>query len=321
MNLSLRLICFALLLALLLSRAPAADSGVITGKVTDTEGKPIAGATVQLSRFGELKPTATVATDKSGQFRAEKLSPGKWTLAWKAKGYSEKYETTGGWPSFRVPTTVVVAPGDSKSITLVMRPNAFLYGRVTDTNGRPITNQPVWLVAAPSNHGQPIHPKVMCDGRGFYELEFGDAREPGFGLHVPGRSGYGPFTEFTLEDGKRTRVDFQLVRGASVSGRVLAADGKTPVAGASVGTPQPDSATSHPFRAWVQNNWLNVEWLYAAETNADGCFLLLLNPGVEYTLHAYSKTHMSVYEEDPKVRLRDGEHRNGFRLLLKDGFL
>ena len=345
MNSTLRFLFLIYLLACLLSRASAADTGSIVGNVTDDVGKPIARATVLFFRSDDPRRSVTAAvTDKSGRFRAHGLALGAWRLEWKAKGYYEEHGfQEGPQPYWQGPMVVVAEPDNRKVITLVMRRNAILYGRVTDIDGKPITRRTVWLVSAPSMHFNVIHPKVRCDSHGLYKMEFSLGREPGFGLYVPGMTGYGPFTLFTLEDGKRTRVDFQLVRGASISGRVLAADGKTPVAGASVHTIEPNYIVWLPFRAWLQNDasrysgfgggfgqapfpvparidhkydTLHVVWPDPPRTDADGYFDLPLNPDVEYTLHAYDLPRMSVYAEDPKVRLHDGEHRSGLIFLL-----
>jgi hypothetical protein len=37
-----------------------------------------------------------------------------------------------------------------------------------------------------------------------------------------------------------------------------------------------------------------------------------------YTLHAGTPMHRNVPEKAPKVRLRDGEHRAGFKLVLEE---
>lgn len=351
MKLTLRVLFLVLLLGCLLSRVWAADAGLLTGKVTDASGKPLARVTVRLVSMGNPRHRFQAVTDKSGRFRIGRLASGEWTVKWKAKGYFEKADLDGGpFPPWRSLSRLMVAPGEHRVVTLVMQPDAVLYGRVTDTDGRPITRRLVWLVGATLPGGGNRTPtfRVRCDGRGFYRMEFGFEREPGFGAYVPGKAGYGPFTAFALEDGKRTRVDLHLVRGASVSGRVLAADGKTPVVGALVASSGAYDYPSVPFHASVerafralvqkdpprpsfgiqgglsasisfsaQDDTVHVVWETSGTTDAEGYFDLPLNPNIDYTLHAYSPSHPGGSEDDPKVRLRDGEHRPGFIFVLR----
>ncbi len=94
-------------------------------------------------------------------------------------------------------------------------------------------------------HGQTTAIRIKLDQKGCYEFAFPYGGRKGdngemmpitayWGLVVPGDDQYAPFAAYELNDGQRTRLDFTLVRTAVVTGQVLAADGKTPVEGASV---------------------------------------------------------------------------------------
>ena len=52
MKLTVRVFFLVPLLACLLSRAWAVDAGLLTGKVTDADGKPLARVTVRLVSMG-----------------------------------------------------------------------------------------------------------------------------------------------------------------------------------------------------------------------------------------------------------------------------
>jgi hypothetical protein len=74
-----------------------------------------------------------------------------------------------------------------------------------------------------------------------------------------------------------TRVDFELVAGGAIAGKVLAADGKVPVEGAMVATVSPDTAALDPPQTGLTSR--------TATTDESGAFELKhLMPG-EYEIH------------------------------------
>ncbi len=68
-------------LTLLTGLAHASTFGSIRGRVTDTAGKPVAGAKVTLAGGG------SVATDKSGDYDLEGIDPGAYQMEAVKKGY------------------------------------------------------------------------------------------------------------------------------------------------------------------------------------------------------------------------------------------
>ncbi|MES2459862.1 MAG: carboxypeptidase-like regulatory domain-containing protein, partial [Armatimonadota bacterium] len=295
------------------NRAPAnkaptvRHTGVITGQVVTLKGKPVRDANVLLfgphpgPRPPEIAKSEfifSVRADSRGRFRATKLPPGKWWLKCAAKGYFELHNGPSGPmgepPS--LPTAAVVGTDNTTASTaaesiqpvvLVMHPQSVLWGQVLDSEGRPVTNQNVWLIWGPNGHGGDSYDSMPVDAQGFYQKEFNDypsimtfpsfpievkeevqaevkederpeeQSEKRLGMFAPGHPGYGPMHQFVLPSGKRTRQDFQLVRGATVSGTVYASDGKTPVAGATISGSRVPLANGHrdsavfPFEARV----------------------------------------------------------------------
>ncbi len=304
------------------------------------------------------KRFVTVRANSLGQFRAERLPPGSWLLQCEAEGYFQLHEQEGqgmfGLGTKQIEVTAVVGAdsGAGRSapepVLLVMRQVAVLRTRVFDSDGRPVTNQKVSLILLGGGHWPDGHENVSVDSQGFFEKEYRiypnlpdnrfppfpiekrdpefpivyDAQEMGesFGLSVPGRSGYGPVTTFTLQSGKRTRQDFRLVRGASVSGTVYETDGKTPVAGARVGT-------DHVYGPFEFDGKVSppLTWERSVETDAEGHYTKRVDPGVE-TIMTTAKEIGTGPPGGPlqrkgtkehAVRLRDGEHRKGIDFILK----
>ncbi len=319
--------CFVLSLVLFLTLRAlhAADTGTITGTVTDPDGKPIAGAVVTLTpaRGAGSGGSVTATSNKDGAFRAEGLTLGEWNFSVKAPGYYEKKTwepVSGGGQRLRIHPGVVLAPSNSNgTVALTLRPVSVLYGRVVTADGKPVVNQRLWFVYEFSTLVGQVAESVQCDAFGFYRHVLPYEGENKFGAFHEGSGQYLPLTTFTYVGGKQTRHDIRLVRGASVSGRVVAADGRTPVEGASIGAEYDSLEGGSPaFSAVVTNYGLDVDWGHNARSGADGSFRLPVNPGMTYTLRASTAEYCNVDYKAPKVRLRDGVHRAGFKLVLDD---
>src|SRR5678809_926862 len=84
-------VCLALLLATVIFLTPAiAQSifGTILGTVTDPSGAVMPGVTVTVTNQGE-NISRDVKTDAQGNYRAENMKAGIYTLAVKASGFKE----------------------------------------------------------------------------------------------------------------------------------------------------------------------------------------------------------------------------------------
>lgn len=322
-----------LLAFLLIQPVPqAASTGVITGKVIDPAGKPIADAVVTLARRRSdgREDSVTATSDKDGAFRAGNLAFDGWSFSVKASGCYEKktWEPVGdGTQRLRIHPRVVLSPSSSNgTVELVLRPVSVLCGRVFTASGRLVADQRIWLVYPFSTLIGNVQKPLYCDAAGYYHEVLGYEGVDQFGVFDEVSGNYLPLTKFTYVGGKQTRRDIRLIRGAGVSGRVVAADGKTPVVHVSVGGEYDYFENGSPaFRAQVKGDILSVDWS-GAKTDANGTFYLPLNPGMTYTLHAIGPTLGGTYyyntpETAPKVRLRDGEQRNGLRLVLDDKYV
>jgi protocatechuate 3,4-dioxygenase beta subunit len=102
------------------------ESATITGRVTDTSGKPIGGATLQLSGISRGRAPApqpyTTTTASDGVYSFTGIDPGNHTLKVIRAGY--------------IPAEV---PADgSKNIDLALTPASSISGKITDENGDPV---------------------------------------------------------------------------------------------------------------------------------------------------------------------------------------
>jgi RNA polymerase sigma-70 factor (ECF subfamily) len=104
---------------------------VVTGRVVDTDGRGIAGATVR-ARWADERSTAS---DADGAFRVA-VARGQGPLTVEARA-----ENT-------FPARQTMQPGaldTSSAISLVLAPAVVLHGQVTDQNGRAVVRAHVWL--------------------------------------------------------------------------------------------------------------------------------------------------------------------------------
>ena len=80
-------VCFVLLLTCTsLSLAQTAETGALTGTVTDPSGGVIAGATVTVTNLGTGQ-TRTTTTDANGSYKFSLLPPGNYSVKFSAAGF------------------------------------------------------------------------------------------------------------------------------------------------------------------------------------------------------------------------------------------
>jgi protocatechuate 3,4-dioxygenase beta subunit len=148
---------------------------VITGRITDEFGEPIANAGVQVQRYqygpgGQRRLTfagqnAFASTDDLGQFRAFGLMPGEYVISANARagfalaqGASGANDTNEGYPPTYYPgttnpaeaQTITVGLGDELSIqlTLMAVRMARISGTVVDSEGKPVSGAMLTLRSA-----------------------------------------------------------------------------------------------------------------------------------------------------------------------------
>lgn len=117
--------------------AVGCEAATYTGKVTGTDGKPIAGAKVAAYAYCEgIKDEVRTETDKSGRFQVK--MPDHKGHGGKCVGvFAEAYKS--GW----TPKSGKLTP---KPTTLQLEPAGQVWGTVVDSNGRPVAGASVELI-------------------------------------------------------------------------------------------------------------------------------------------------------------------------------
>lgn len=94
MHISSRKVCFAVvcLIVLMLALPAAAQNRVFKGKITDSKGQPIAGATILIQGLESKARTYNTKTDKKGNFIYMGLPDGFYYVAARAQGFTPAYK-------------------------------------------------------------------------------------------------------------------------------------------------------------------------------------------------------------------------------------
>lgn len=209
-------------------------SGAITGRVINSAGEPLPGASVSAASLtGARSQTATA--NSNGEFKIEGLEPGLFRLFSGMTGYVSSTPPTSN-------DSVYYRIGDSVTLTLIK--GAVITGTVTGPNG-PLVGVGVFVTRMRDEEGKKLTPPVTwrersTDDRGifrFYGLQPGAyivwAAKPRIGMIVPSAYDddaptYFPSgtrdtaTEITLRDGDEitTDIQYRAEPGHAVSGHV-----------------------------------------------------------------------------------------------------
>jgi protocatechuate 3,4-dioxygenase beta subunit len=208
-----------LVLALVALTTPL--SAAVKGTVMNMAGAPLAGARVEAylpessearaERFLAENPRraaiASATTDTAGNFSLDVKKQPAVDVAVEAAGHE--------------PFTLVLA-GDDDAGAIALRVAPRVTGLIT-ASGKPIANARVMFLNGISEHG------ATTDAEGRYTAPDPRIWALQMRVHHPE---FAPLLERT--SGRKLSPNQKLVPGISVSGRVLAEDGRTPVAGAKV---------------------------------------------------------------------------------------
>ena len=143
------------------------EQRVITGRVINESGQPLAGATIFVRSIGASGGQQT-ATDSEGNFKAQGLDPGTYQLFANLPAYIPD-------PPFGDPNTPVTyyRPGDSATLTLIK--GGVIAGTVTNNMGEPLVNANVRALRVRDAEGKPVVfgnqvREKPTDDRGYYRI-------------------------------------------------------------------------------------------------------------------------------------------------------
>ncbi|MBV8761990.1 MAG: carboxypeptidase regulatory-like domain-containing protein, partial [Deltaproteobacteria bacterium] len=204
-------------------QAPATLSGRVTRK---PDGAPVANATVSIARaelgaefLPSQAPTLVTQTDASGQWR-QPIAPGTYILAATAPGLLPE----------ALPKLVVGEGEQRGGLDFALEAGGTLVkGTVTDVGGGPIAGARITLKRSEdfSLTGQPDF-ATLTGQDGTYQLQ---VRDGDYSVHAA-HDDYTKAQKSIEVKGKPITVDFTLVPGGSIKGRVIARESGKPVAGA-----------------------------------------------------------------------------------------
>ena len=182
-------------------------------RAVDARGRPVAGASLRMwrqSEGGDGMADRRIVADAHGKGTFDRLAAGSWAML------AAEHPAWGApqWQRVEFPLS------GSAEVEIVLPEGRTIQGRVTDADtGAPIPNARVGL-------GWTLYKAVRTDETGRYELEgWTGAFYVDLYAIAPGYCGV------SHRAPTKDSVDFELQRGARITGRVVSADG-TPVVGA-----------------------------------------------------------------------------------------
>ncbi|HLG14833.1 MAG TPA: carboxypeptidase-like regulatory domain-containing protein [Blastocatellia bacterium] len=267
------------------SRAAREATGAITGRVT-IGGKPVAGLTVALlgpETNPPPSPLSKTSTDDEGAYRLTRLPAGQYRVVPFGPALVIQDEANPAQPGRRVS----VADGETvDKIDFALKRGGVITGRVTDTDGRPLTGQRVTLIRIDARGQKPVDwlinpPMYVIDDRGIYRIfglpagryivSAGEAASAGL-TRIGNAAGYHPLTfhpsvtdatkatVIELEEGQEA-TGTDIVVGAvmqtfEASGRIIDAESGRPVPNILYGwaAAGPDGKTNQGYTYGYQAN-------------------------------------------------------------------
>ncbi len=196
--------------------------GIITGIVTDSSSKPVAGASVVFTPSGGGS-VQTATTDTNGSYTLSNVPPGTYTGTASLSGATA---TSGA---------VTVTSGATLTVNFKLAPGAgSATGRVVDTNGNPIGGATVFF----NGGGLPATATATTGANGVYTFPAGSlpsgsyqvsATAPTFGASTPVLVVITSSTVTTVAD-----IVLNPVQNGTLGGLVTTSGSTTPLAGVSI---------------------------------------------------------------------------------------
>ncbi len=207
----------------------------ISGRVTDSSGKPLHGAKVWAFGSGETGYVSRrTETDEEGRYEIVSLSSGSYKVRTRLKGYSRE-RTEGVEPP-------------AEDIDFVLSSGGRIAGRVLDReSGRSVTRFRYMTDQAP--YSKKIlfkYGKEQVSEDGTFETK---PLDPGDYAVTVSADGYAPerVEGIEVESGKTVQVDIRLRPAASIKGEILNEKTRQPVPGARISLLKPKEDDTFGF--------------------------------------------------------------------------
>jgi len=188
----------------------------ITGDVVrKSGGKPVAGATVDVSPYLASGDSGRAVTDGEGRFAVNGLAPGAYDVVTRVKGLSESLERG-----------ITVANGEQYTLHVELSGTAVVEGTVTSDGTRPIQGA---VVTAEGPMGDSPSLSAKTDAEGKYRIEgVAVGRVEVEAGRAEAGAGYQSRTSLQLTEGDVGHADFTLAETSAVEGRLVAKAGGAP---------------------------------------------------------------------------------------------
>ena len=325
--------------------------GVITGRVTDAEGRPLIEQRISLIRVdehGQRAPTPffnpfMFSSDDRGVYRIYGLLPGRYKVSVGEAPDSGMVRIGFGGGSYprtfhpdvteesRAPAVEVNAGGESTGIDIRLGRPSKTYvatGRIIDADtGKPLAN--LQYGHAPLNRDQRMSGGFgwtanRTNNNGDFRIDgLSPGRYAAFAVATEQVDFYSEPAVFEINDSDASAIEIKTRRGSSISGAVVIE-----------GSDDPDVLARLPkleLRAAVQTEVLTAPSMAPIRVNPDGSFLITgLRPGKARILlggfgYEAAKGFSLMRVEREGVALRDGvdvaagENVSGVRVIIGYG--
>ncbi len=199
-----------------ISASPHSDNLVVlkrglkvSGRVTDSEGNPVVGATALLG-FGRKSKTPHTKTDDEGRYVIDKCEAGPSAVTVQAPGLSPA-------------TKKITISGATRRVDFVLAPGRVLRGKVVDMDGKPIRDA---TVACEEWRGvRTLQHRVKTDAEGRFEWDAAPPDDVSFSIF---KEGHMSRRNLMLAAGPEERV-VTLHPALEITGRVTDAETGKPV--------------------------------------------------------------------------------------------
>lgn len=167
---------------MLLGQDSASSLATLSGTVTSSDGKAVAGATVRLTMdlpalLAQDSPlrsmVQSVVTNGEGRFTLDRVQPGTYRVVVEADGYLR--QEYGGRPATTTGTPVIVVPSaPMTNLNVRLTRSSVISGRVSTASGEPAANVAVhavrWTYAQGARRLREQGQRGATDSRGDFRI-------------------------------------------------------------------------------------------------------------------------------------------------------